>query len=174
MKKRFRCENCNKEFTTDKDCREHEKTCQPRSLEDRVEELERRVANLQAALMQLWRMPATTPTAPAPHNPYDGPWGPATCVAGEGPWGPLNKKVHRNVCDDCVNRDKRPDCIDVSWDSRNGGRCRNYTRGAEATDRAECCSTCEHFAEECGPVTMTRTTAGGAWHCSGYSRKPCK
>lgn len=136
MKKRFRCEHCNKEFATEKDCREHEKTCQPRSLEDRVKELERRVANLQAALMQLWRMPATTPTAPAPHNPYDGPWGPATHVAGEGPWGPatckdgegpwgpLNKKVHRNVCDDCVNRDKRPDCIDASWDIKSGGHCR--------------------------------------------------
>lgn len=142
MKKLFRCEKCNKEFATEVDCCKHERTCQPKSLEDRVEELERRVTNLQAALMrlqlQLWRMPAPTPTAPAPHNPYDGPWGPATCVAGEGPWGPYNKKSHSNVCDEAADRFEgcrtcvhlADECGTVSMIKTAGGewRCSRYCR----------------------------------------------
>ena len=195
MKTTFRCEKCNREFASERECQRHEKDCRPKSLEERVEDLERRLQEAEVHIELLKasegyrrRTPVFEPICPT--NPLIGPWGPATCGPDSGPWGPATvlprnsvhetrSETHEYICEGCANRDKYPNCKSgISWSLLNGASCA-YRKPAENKPEEDCekhgsrlelCSSCVHLCDECGPMTQRLTKKDG-WTCTGYEPK---
>ena len=77
MKLKYICDSCGDEFSDRDDCLRHEEKCgKPKSLEDRVAELEHVVEVLRTEIMLLRQPPVVTTPGPVPRSPYDGQWGP--------------------------------------------------------------------------------------------------